>query len=144
MTPYVFLVADNTPVFTNASAVFVPACQVYVFTWQFPVSFWTYFATVSTNMVAHMWNTDRKAMIVRILDALAVVKSMTGLPYRYLRGSEGVVTYQCARHKNATAWIVPFKLKCAKHRNPAARIPLIQAQGREAHAHVGVSLSHRY
>ena len=66
-------------------------------------------------MVAYMWNTDRKAMIVRILDALAVVKSMTELPYRYLWGSEDAVTYQCARHKNAAAWIVPFKLKCAKH-----------------------------
>ena len=66
-------------------------------------------------MVAYMWNTDRKAVIIRIIDALAVVKSMAGLSYRHLRGSEDAVTYQCARHKNAAAWIVPFKLKCAKH-----------------------------
>ena len=85
MTPYAFLVADNTPSVTFTFAVFVPACQVHVFTWHLPFLFRTYFATVSTNMIAHMWNTDRKAMIVRILDALAVVKSMTELPYRYLR-----------------------------------------------------------
>ena len=73
MTPYAFLVADNTPSVTFTFAVFVSACQVHVFTWQFPVSFWTYFTTVSTNMVAYMWNTDRKAVFVRVIDALDVV-----------------------------------------------------------------------
>ena len=73
MTPYAFLVADNTSVFTNASAVFVPACQVHVFTWQFPFLFRIYLATVPTNMVAYMWNTDRKATFIKIIDALEVV-----------------------------------------------------------------------
>ena len=31
MTLYAFLVADNTPVFTNTSAVFVPALHVHAF-----------------------------------------------------------------------------------------------------------------
>ena len=61
MIPYAFLVADNTPSVTFTFAVFVPACHVHVFTWQFPFLFRTYFATVPTNMVAYMWNTDRKA-----------------------------------------------------------------------------------
>ena len=30
--------------------------------------------------------------------ALAVVKSMTGLPYRHLQGSEAAITCQCSRH----------------------------------------------
>ena len=33
--------------------------------------------------------------------ALVVVKSMTGLPYRHLQGSEDAVTCQYARHGNA-------------------------------------------
>ena len=37
-------------------------------------------------MVAYMWNMDRKAVNIRIIDALTVVKSMTGLPYRHLQG----------------------------------------------------------
>ena len=41
--------------------------------------------------------------------ALAVVKSMTDLPYRHLQGSEDAVTCQCARHGNAAARIAPFK-----------------------------------
>ena len=72
MTPYAFLVADNTPSVTFTFAVFVPACQAHVFTWQLSFLFRTYFATVPANMVAHMWNTDRKAVFVRILDALEV------------------------------------------------------------------------
>ena len=45
----------------------------------------------------------------------AVVKSVMGLPYRHLQGSEATITCQCARHRNAAARIAPFKLKCAKH-----------------------------
>ena len=37
-------------------------------------------------MVAYMWNTDRKAVIIWIIDALAAVKSVTELPYRHLQG----------------------------------------------------------
>ena len=37
-------------------------------------------------MVAYMWNTDRKAVFIKVIDALTVVKSMTGLPYRHLQG----------------------------------------------------------
>ena len=37
-------------------------------------------------MVAYMWNTDRKAVFIKVIDALVVVKSMTGLPYRHLQG----------------------------------------------------------
>ena len=47
--------------------------------------------------------------------ALAVVKSMTGLPYRHLQGSEDAITYLCVKHRNAAARIAPFKVKCAKH-----------------------------
>ena len=54
---------------------------------------------------------------ISYFDALAVVKSITGLPYRYLRGSEDAITYQCAKHRNAVAWITPFKLECAKCRH---------------------------
>ena len=73
MTPYAFLVADNTSSVTFTFAVFVHACQVYVFTWQFPFSFRAYFATVPTNMVSYMWNTDRKAVFVKIIDVLEVM-----------------------------------------------------------------------
>ena len=38
-------------------------------------------------MVAYMWNTDRKAVIIWIIDALAAVKSVTELPYRHLQGT---------------------------------------------------------
>ena len=69
-----------------------------------------------------MWNADRKAVIIRIIDALAVVKSMTELPYRHLQGSEDATTCQCERHGNAVAWIAPFKLKCAKHMFPKGSI----------------------
>ena len=34
--------------------------------------FGSYLVTVPTNMVAYLWNTDRKAVIIRILDALEV------------------------------------------------------------------------
>ena len=51
-------------------AVFVPACLMHIFTRQFPFLFRTYLATVSTNMVTYMWNTDRNAVIIRILGAL--------------------------------------------------------------------------
>ena len=74
--------------------------------------------TVPTNMIAYMWNTDRKPVIVRIIDALTAVKSVTGLPYRHLQGSEDAVTYQCVRHGNAAARVVPFKVKCTKHMFP--------------------------
>ncbi len=37
-------------------------------------------------MVAYLWNTDRKAVFIKVIDALVVVKSMTGLPYRHLQG----------------------------------------------------------
>ena len=47
--------------------------------------------------------------------ALAMVKSMTGLPYRHLQGSEDAITCQCARHGNAAARIATFKIKYAKH-----------------------------
>ena len=73
MTPYAFLVADNAPSVTFTFAVFIPACQAHVFTWQFPFSFWTNLATVPTNMVAYMWNTDRNTVFVRVIDALEVV-----------------------------------------------------------------------
>ena len=72
MTPYAFLVADNTPSVTFTFAVFVPACQAHVFTWQLSFLFRAYLVTVPTNMVAYMWNTDRKAVIIRILGALEV------------------------------------------------------------------------
>ena len=72
MTPYVFLVADNTPFATFTSAVFVPACQMHVFTWQFLFLFRIYFATVPTDMVAYMWNTDRNTVFVRVIDILDV------------------------------------------------------------------------
>ena len=52
---------------------------------------------------------------ISYFDALAVVKSITGLPYRHLQGSEAAITYQCARHGNAASRIAPFKIKCAKH-----------------------------
>ena len=29
--------------------------------------------------------------------------------------SEDAITYQCAKHRNAAAWIATFKVKCAKH-----------------------------
>ena len=48
--------------------------------------------------------------------APAVVKSMTGLPYRHLQGSEDAISCQCAKHRNAAVRVAPFKLKCAKHR----------------------------
>ena len=86
MTPYAFLVADNTPSVTFTFAVFVPACHVHVFTWQFSFLFQAYLATVPTNMVAYMWNMYRKVVNIRIIDALTVVKSMTGLSYRHLQG----------------------------------------------------------
>ena len=76
---------------------------MHVFTWQFSFLFRAYLATVPTNTVAYMWNTDRKAVFVKIIDALAVVKLMTGLPYRHLQGSEDAITCQCARHGNAVA-----------------------------------------
>ena len=41
---------------------------MHIFAWQFPISFRTYLATVPTNMVAYMWNTDRRAMFVRVID----------------------------------------------------------------------------
>ena len=85
MTPYAFLVADNTPSVTFTFAVFVPALHVHAFPWQLSFLFQVYLATVPINMVTYMWNTDRKAVIIRIIDALAVVKSMTGLPYRHLQ-----------------------------------------------------------
>ena len=47
--------------------------------------------------------------------ALAVVKSMTGLPYRHLQGSEDAISCQCAKRRNVASRIAPFKLKCAKH-----------------------------
>ena len=47
--------------------------------------------------------------------ALAVVKSMTGLPYRHLQGSESTVTYQCMKYRNVTVQIAPFRIKCAKY-----------------------------
>ena len=72
MTPYAFLVADNTPSVTFTFAVFVPACQAHVFTWQLSFLFRAYLVTVPTNMVAYLWNTDRKAVIIRILGALEV------------------------------------------------------------------------
>ena len=40
------------------------------------ISFRTYLATVPTNMVAYTWNTDRKAMFVKVIDALEVVASL--------------------------------------------------------------------
>ena len=30
-------------------------------------------------------------------------------------GSEAVITYQCAKHRNTAARIVPFKFKCTGH-----------------------------
>ena len=47
--------------------------------------------------------------------ALTVVKSMTGLPYRHLQGSEDTITCQCVRHRNAASRIAPFKIKCVRH-----------------------------
>ena len=73
MIPYAFLVADNTPSVTFTFAVFIPSCQVHVFTWQFPISIRTYFATVPTNMVAYLWNTDRKATFIKIINALEAI-----------------------------------------------------------------------
>ena len=37
-------------------------------------------------MVAYMRNTGRKAVFVKIIDALAAVKSVTEMPYRHLQG----------------------------------------------------------
>ena len=41
---------------------------MHIFAWQFPISFRTYLATVPTNAVAYMWNTDGRAMFVRVID----------------------------------------------------------------------------
>ena len=54
--------------------------------------------------------------------ALAVVKSMTDLPYRHLQRSEDAVTCQRARYGNAATRIAPFKVKCAKHMFPKGSI----------------------
>ena len=63
-----------TQTFTDTVRVFVSACHVHVFTWHLPFLFQAYLATVSTNMVTYMWNTDRKAVIIWIIDVLGVVK----------------------------------------------------------------------
>ena len=73
MTPYAFLVADNAHIFTDTSVMLVPACQVHAFPWQLSFLFRIYLATVPANTVAHMWNTDRKTVIIRMGDALEAV-----------------------------------------------------------------------
>ena len=70
MTPYAFLVADNAHIFTDTSVMLVPALHVHAFPWQLSFLFRIYLATVPTNMVAHMWNIDRKAVFVKIIDVL--------------------------------------------------------------------------
>ena len=47
--------------------------------------------------------------------APAVVKSMTGLPYRHLQGSEAANIYQGSKSSNTASRIAPFKIKCAKY-----------------------------
>ena len=73
MTPYAFLVADNTFAISNTSVMLVPTCYVHIFPWQLSFLFRAYLATVPTNMVAYMWNTDRKAVFIKIIDVIEVV-----------------------------------------------------------------------
>ena len=46
---------------------------------------------------------------ISYFDALAVVKSMTGLPYRHLQGSESANIYQGSKPSNTVSRIAPFK-----------------------------------
>ena len=93
MTPYAFLVADNTPSVTFTFAVFVPACQVHVFLWQLSFLFRGYLATVPTNMVAYLWNTDRKTMIISIIDVLEA----TALLLESVMQAADLVSCVCSR-----------------------------------------------
>ena len=46
---------------------------------------------------------------------LAVVKSMTGLSYRHLRGPEDANIHEGSNSGHTAARIAPFNLKCAEH-----------------------------
>ena len=46
---------------------------MYAFPWQLSFLFQAYLATVPINTVAYMWNTGRKVIFVKIINALEVV-----------------------------------------------------------------------
>ena len=50
-----------------------------------------------------------------LLATLAVVKSMTGLPYRHLHELESANIYEVLKSSYTASRIAPFKLKCTKY-----------------------------